>query len=137
MPLSSLTYASVSRLKPATAFAVVEALVASSRIRNATYGITGALLFTGAHFVQVLEGPAGMIDRIWRNLLVDPRHDGLMMTSRAPLPQRRFGDWDLAYSGPAQFVASRVRPMFNAADPVGQRLAARWLVDLMHQFTQP
>ena len=136
MPLTSLTYASVSRLKPATACAVVEALVAASRTRNATYDITGALLFTGAHFVQVLEGPAAMLDVIWLNLLNDSRHDGLVMTSREPLTQRRFGGWDLAYSGPAQFVESRVRPMFDASDPAGQRRAARWLVNLMYQFTQ-
>ena len=136
MNLTTLTYASVSGLEPEMAQAAVEAMVAKARISNAANDITGALLFTGTHFVQVLEGDAGPIDTLLRKLHADNRHDGLIITSRASLTKRRFAGWDMAYSGPSQFVTMRVSRMFNKADPAGQRNASRWLIDLMRQLAQ-
>ena len=136
MILTTVICASVSGLKPQTAQTEIEAMVAKARISNAANDITGALLFTGTHFVQVLEGDAGPIDTLLRKLHADNRHDGLIVTNRASLIKRRFAGWDMAYSGPSQFVAKRVIRIFNNSDPAGQRHATRWLIDLMRQLAQ-
>lgn len=137
MPLTMLIYASISRLQPDAAMLAVEAILKSARARNASHGLTGALLFTGQHFVQVLEGRAAAIDALWGKLQIDPRHAGLVLTYHGPLEKRRFGDWGMAYAGPSQFVSKRVHSMFNAADPAAQRRATHWLLDLMYQFNKP
>ena len=136
MPLTTVTYASVCALKPKITATAVETLVARARSWNAANDITGALLFTGTHFVQVLEGRAGAVDTLLLKLHADDRHDGLIVTNRAALPRRRFAGWDLAYSGSSQFVAKRVHRMFDETDPAGQRDATRWVVDLMRQLAQ-
>ena len=134
MSLTMLMYASVSRLRPQTAQGAVEALVKAARVRNAVHGITGSLLFTEAHFVEILEGPAASIEALWQNLQSDPRHGDLVVADHGPVAERRFDRWDLAYSGPAQYVSKRVRPLFDAADPIGQARSARWMVRLMQEL---
>lgn len=134
MPLTSLMYASFSRLHPRTANGAVEALVRAGRVRNTVHGITGALLFTGTHFVQIVEGPAVAVQALWTNLQSDPRHENLVLANHGLVCERRFDRWDMAYSGPAQYVSKRVRPLFDAADPVAQARSARWLANLMQEF---
>jgi hypothetical protein len=137
MPLTMLMYASISRLPPEGAMLAVEAILKRARARNARRGLTGALLFTGQHFVQVLEGPAAAIDGLWGKLQTDPRHEGLVPAIHGPLQKRRFDNWAMSYSGPSQFVSKRVQLMFNVDDPVAQSRAADWVLDLMYQFSKP
>ena len=127
-------YASVSRLELSTAQSAVDFVVSRPRIRNAANDITGALLFTGTHFVQVLEGPAGALDPLLVKLNADNRHESLIIMRLAPPTKRRFAGWDLAYSGPSEFVSKRVLRLFDEMDLAGKRHAARWLIDLMSQF---
>lgn len=136
MTLTTLMYVSTSRLDLATSQKVVDLIVARARICNAAANITGALLFTGDHFVQILEGDAEAIDMLIVKLQADVRHEAFTVINRGPLAERRFGAWDMAYSGAAHFVKKRVTLLLNEADRAGQRRAARWLADMMHQFTQ-
>lgn len=130
-----LMYASVNRVPAAIAADVVDKIVSAARARNANHGITGALLFTGIHFVQIVEGPAAAIAALWANVQADPRHDSLVVASHGPLAERRFDGWSLAYSGPAHYVHKRVLQLFNAADPIRRDQAARWLAELMYLFS--
>jgi hypothetical protein len=134
--LITLMYVSTSRLDPATATKAVETIVAGSRLGNQAAGITGALLFTGTHFVQVLEGDSAAIDALMTKLRADSRHENLIIANRALLRDRKFADWDLVYSGVAHFVRRRVIPLLDKDDPVAQRSAALALTDIMYQFTK-
>lgn len=131
-----MIYASKSRLSPETAQCEIAKLVAWSRGANAEAGITGALLFDGAHFVQVVEGSGASIDQLLLKLRTDPRHDGLVVAKHGPLAERQFNSWALGYSGSSKFVARHIMPMFDDADSSGQRRAARRLVDFMREFAE-
>lgn len=111
-------------------------MVAWSRGANAEAGITGALLFDGAHFVQVLEGSDASIDQLLPKLQADPRHDGLVMVKHAPLAERRFSGWALGYSGSSKFVTKNILPLFDEANQAGQRRAAQRLIDFMRDFAE-
>lgn len=134
--LTTLMYVSVSRLDPATATDTVDRIVAAARVSNAATGITGALVYTERHFVQVLEGDDAAIDALMVKLRADSRHEKLIVTIRAPLSVRMFENWDLAYSGAAHFFRRRVAPLLDEADPDGQRRAAHALLDVMYRFTK-
>lgn len=136
LALTTLMYVSTSRLDPATATKAVEAIVAEARCRNRVTGVSGALLFTGKHFVQVLEGDDAALDSLMAKLHADSRHENLIVTFRGPLRDRLFADWDLAYSGAAHFVRRRVLPLLDGDDPAEQRRATLALIDIMYQFTK-
>ena len=132
--LSSLLYISRSALSPRDAAKGVEQIVATSVARNLTLGITGALLFTGEHFAQVLEGPEESVDVLMADICRDPRHADVLVVDRHALEQRRFPDWSLAYFGPSQFVSRHVTRLLSEPSPRQRRRAAEWLHDLMWEF---
>jgi hypothetical protein len=134
MPLSSLLYTSCSTIAPGDAEAVVQGIIAKATARNADLGLTGALLFTGAHFAQVLEGDDTAIAMMMEVLNHDPRHDHLLIIRQGTIAKRRFGDWRMAYMGPSQFVSRHVTRLLNNPSAAEYRRAADWLAELLSEF---
>jgi hypothetical protein len=134
MTLASLLYVSRSTIAPESAQAAVSEIVAASLVRNPLLGLTGALLFTGTHFAQVLEGGADSIDTLLDCLRVDPRHAALVVVDRSGIPARRFARWSMAYFGPSQFVSRHVTRLLSDPSPSEQRRGAEWLTALMAEF---
>lgn len=136
MNLLSFLYVSRSTLSPRTAAPTVEQIVAGSRARNAALGLTGALLFTGEYFAQVLEGEAASVDALMHRIARDPRHEQIIIVAREPIAIRRFIDWSMAYSGPSQFVARHVTRLLDSHESPMQNRSAEWLNDLLWEFAE-
>ncbi|WP_298191021.1 BLUF domain-containing protein [Novosphingobium sp.] len=133
--LGSLLYISRSTIAPEEAEAVVAGIVATSVTRNAAVGLTGALLFTGTHFAQALEGDKAAIEDLMHRVTCDIRHDEIVIVEQGPLEQRRFDTWSMAYFGPSQFVSRHVTRLLNDPSPAERRRAADWLGELLCEFT--
>lgn len=56
-----------------------------SRHRNAELAVTGALLFDGRRFCQLLQGPARNVKALMTRIAIDPRHDGLIVLFDDPV----------------------------------------------------
>ena len=100
-PLTSWLYASRSAMTdegPDT----LGHLVATSRANNAALLVTGALIFTGTHFAQYIEGPPDSVARLRARISADPRHNSVHTFVERPVAARRFGAWSLAYAGEAK-----------------------------------
>lgn len=72
-----LLYASDS--SPGTSDEVVAAIGVVSTQQNLASGISGALLFDGRAFCQLLEGAEPEVRRLMAQIMVDPRHRGLLV----------------------------------------------------------
>lgn len=131
----SLLYISHSRIDPSEAQDVVQHIIDIALEHNARLGLTGALLFTGTHFAQVLEGREDVIDRLMHRVIGDQRHDQLLIVDKAPLPKRRFASWSMAYFGPSQFVSCHVTRLLNNSSPQEHRRASTWLTELLQEFS--
>jgi hypothetical protein len=55
----------------------IESLLECSRRNNAANDITGALLFDGRAFAQVLEGPRSSVEAVYAKIVNDPRHSNV------------------------------------------------------------
>jgi hypothetical protein len=86
----------------------VGALADLSRSRNRELGVTGCLIFGGAKFAQVLEGPQAAVESLMRSICVDPRHAGVTILEQGLRPERRFAEWALGYSGPSSYVQETI-----------------------------
>ena len=106
----------------------VEAIVADARRANARRGVTGALMYTGAHFAQVLEGEAPDVAATMAAIARDPRHDTLARLLDAPVAGRRFGAWRMAFvdAPGADDLLARL-----LADPAAAAARAEHLLDLL------
>ena len=72
-------------------------LLGKARARNATFGVTGMLLYHNGSFLQVLEGPEAGVDRILASILKDPRHTTARTLSRAQVAVREFEAWSMGF----------------------------------------
>jgi hypothetical protein len=77
----------------------VQRILATSRSNNSASDITGALLFSGGFFAQVLEGSPEPVAALMTAISADPRHEGVTLLLDKPVDSRRFPDWSLAYVG--------------------------------------
>jgi hypothetical protein len=72
-------------------------LLERSRANNSSIGVTGLLLYKGGNFMQALEGAEEAVLPLFERIVRDPRHHGVIQLIRAPLAERQFGDWAMAF----------------------------------------
>lgn len=72
---------------------LLEDLLQSSRRRNASLGITGALFASHGRFLQVLEGEKGAVQQVYGAISADPRHTALQVIESRPVVSRQFPEW--------------------------------------------
>jgi hypothetical protein len=101
----SLLYVSTRRMTPDVESRDVEDIVAVSRPRNRSLGITGALVATPTHFAQILEGSMDAIDEVMASIGRDHRHYGILAAPPAQKARREFHRWSLAYHGESTYVS--------------------------------
>ena len=95
----------------------------------------GALLFTGARFAQVLEGPRAGVEELMDSINRDARHTDIVIIKQGDTPRRRFATWALAYCGPSAFVAQAVdRALEEAARPA-MPAKGEALISLLKEFS--
>ena len=100
--LYRLVYCSRNRIDPSEPRLAAEIgrILASSRRNNETRNITGALLFNGLAFAQVLEGPRDAVEVTYKTICEDSRSSHNVLLETAEIEQRDFARWSMAYSGP-------------------------------------
>ena len=72
-------------------------ILIQSRENNPKNGITGALLFTGSHFVQALEGPEDVVRRLYQKVAKDQRHTEVTCIFAEEIDEAEFGPWSMAF----------------------------------------
>lgn len=78
-------------------------ILETSRKNNAAVDITGALLFNGEAFAQVLEGPRDAVDVAFAKIRFDERHSDVVILEEAFHPERHFSNWSMAYADASSF----------------------------------
>ncbi len=92
-----------SRVARQVRFADAEAIALAAVERNQRAHITGLLLYTPSHFVQVLEGELGVIREAMQRIARDVRHADVQVIEEREVHAREFGDWAMA----ARFCAAQ------------------------------
>ena len=71
----------------------IAAILLSARRNNRRDGLTGALIYNGHNFMQLLEGPAREIDACLDTIRGDARHSGMVEVRRRAIDVREFAEW--------------------------------------------
>jgi len=69
-----------------------------AKTRNSAEDITGALLYNGLNFMQLLEGRKAAVSDCLSRISRDHRHSGMAIIRRDTRLHREFEDWDMLYS---------------------------------------
>jgi len=89
--LNSMIYK--SRCKGLVTSDMVDSILSSSAQNNQTHGITGVLIATETHFLQVLEGEFEAINEAFHRIVRDSRHEKIQLISFTEIEERKFGEW--------------------------------------------
>lgn len=117
----SVVYVSVA--DPALSTADIEALVGQAQANNARDELTGALIYNGQNFMQLLEGASDKVEARLGAIRADPRHHGMIEIRRRTVDAREFAGWSMLYS-----------PLFRDHDADLARLAANGRLDPQDQL---
>jgi hypothetical protein len=90
--LVRLLYASRARGVDADA---IDAILAQCRAKNPAQGVTGILCHGGDIFMQVVEGGREAINRLYGEILRDPRHEQVTLLHYEEIAERRFAGWTM------------------------------------------
>lgn len=96
----------------------IAALLVQARRNNQRDALTGALIFNGHNFLQLLEGPGDKVDACLAAIRNDPRHSGMVEIRRREIAERAFAEWTMLYD-----------PEFRSHDDDLARVAARGRLD--------
>jgi hypothetical protein len=91
MSLRRLIY--ISRVARQVRLADADEIARSSVDRNQQAGLTGLLLYTPSHFIQVLEGEPSAIAGTYFRIAKDSRHTHLRVIDDGEIDEREFGAW--------------------------------------------
>lgn len=133
--LQSLLYVSRSMIDPTRAEDGVKEIVETAHRINPQRSLTGALIFTGSNFAQILEGPAEAVETMMAAIESDPRHADVLVAERLAVTDRLFDQWSMAYFGRVRFVERHITGLLDASSAVDQRLSAKALRKLIHEFS--
>ena len=101
--LVRLMYA--SRAVPTVDQEELLAILRQSKAANPADGITGVLCFSGGIFLQVLEGGRSAVNRLYNQIVADPRHTQVELLLYEEIGERRFAGWSMG-----QVNLSRLNP---------------------------
>lgn len=92
MQLTRLIYASNH---DGTAVETLDRILQTSRANNARDGITGALVISEHHFMQLLEGDRTAVGQCFMRIMQDDRHHGIQVISSGDAEHRLFVEWSM------------------------------------------
>lgn len=95
VPLFQILY--ISQLAHDMDFSVVKDIVRASRSHNPTRGITGALLFDGERFCQLLEGSESEAAALMQRIEHDARHAAVRRLHAGLAGRRALRVWRSGY----------------------------------------
>ncbi len=73
----------------------LENMLLPARQRNVQLGLTGLLIYSGGHFLQVLEGEVHCLERLYTKIEADKRHRNVRRLALVSLQHRMFSKWSM------------------------------------------
>jgi enamine deaminase RidA (YjgF/YER057c/UK114 family) len=76
---------------------VTASVLATAQEKNALHGVSGVLCQGQGLYLQVLEGERAVVNRLFANIVKDPRHNDVQMLAFDEIPRRRYPAWSMAH----------------------------------------
>ena len=92
-----------SRSTVALNWDVVKDILHTSEAHNEAHGISGILLATNTHYLQVLEGKFEDVNTAFMNIVRDTRHHDIKLISFSVVDARLFAGWGMKGIGAFDF----------------------------------
>jgi len=131
--LYNLAYISKNAIKGTKAEIAEEIkdILAAAHRNNPGKGITGALLYSGDYFCQVIEGPADVLEELFETIQMDDRHRDITVLHFEPLEARGFSEWAMALAGIEESMRFDIDGILASKDEIKMQKAGHDLVNVL------
>jgi hypothetical protein len=134
--LYNLAYISKNAIKgdPDQTREQIQKILTAAHKNNPSKEITGALLYSGGYFCQVIEGSEKNIKELFEKIDRDPRHGNVTILHFEPVKSRNFGEWAMALAGIEEDMRFDIEGVRKSKNELRMRETGRDLVAVLEQL---
>lgn len=125
----------VSTARPGLSEEDMLSILNTSQSNNDERHITGYLVHNGDSFMQLIEGPRPEVATIFRRILADDRHSGVVRILAEQADRRAFPDWSMNYFRVEQGSGNGWM-LVRHDDPVDSLMSAQAPRELIYAFSK-
>lgn len=114
----------------------IRKILASANKNNPALGVTGALLYSGGYFCQVIEGTQEVLEELFENIQMDSRHGDVTVLHFEPIEARGFSDWAMALAGVEDQMRFDVEGVLKSKDDLSMRETGRHIAAVLEQLVK-
>lgn len=114
----------------------IESILKLARLKNKERNITGALLYSGGYFSQVIEGPMDELEDLFEIIQNDPRHSEVRVLHFNPVEARHFSGWSMALAGVEDSMLLGIDEILKSPDELNTKQAGVHLINILHDLVQ-
>jgi hypothetical protein len=111
-------------------------ILATAHRNNAAKGVTGALLYSGGYFCQVIEGAGDVLEELFESIQMDGRHGDVTVLHFQPIEARGFSDWAMALAGIEESMRFDIDGILASKDELKMKETGRDLVSVLERMVQ-
>jgi hypothetical protein len=114
--------------------AEVDKILEASRRNNSRVAVTGALIFNGGVFAQVLEGARNDIETTFERIQRDERHGDVEVLACEEAQSRGFPSWSMAFVGRSRENEKLFAHIGRKSGFEAKRLGGEYIFRIMHDL---
>lgn len=111
-------------------------ILAAAHRNNPARGVTGALLYAGGCFCQVIEGPSAVLEALFETIQMDPRHREVTVLHFEPIEARAFSEWAMAFAGIEEAQRFDLDGVHASPDGLKARETGQHMVRVLDQLVR-
>jgi hypothetical protein len=111
-------------------------ILATAHRNNADKGVTGALLYSGGYFCQVIEGACDVLEELFEQIQMDGRHSDVTVLQFEPIKARGFSEWAMALAGIEESMRFDINGILASKDDLKMKETGRDLVSVLEQMVR-
>lgn len=112
----------------------VSSILAVAQKNNRDLGVTGALLWSGDYFCQVIEGDSDTLEDLFETIQMDSRHKEVTVLHFEPIDRRSFSEWAMAMAGYETTTRFDIEGIRTSKDEILMHETGKNLVNVLEQL---
>lgn len=136
--LYNLAYISKNMIKgsPDQVKSEIRDILAAAHRNNPRLNITGALLYSGGYFCQVIEGPEDVLEELFETIQMDNRHGEVTVLHFEPTETRGFSEWAMALAGIEDKMRFDIEGIRGSKDELATRETGHQMATVLEQLVK-
>ena len=112
----------------------VQSILDVAQRNNKKIDVTGALLWSGDYFCQVIEGENETLEDLFETIQMDSRHSEITVLNFEPIDRRSFSEWAMAMAGNEPTMRFDMEGIRASKDEILMQETGKDLVNVLEQL---